>query len=188
MRTPQPRTPRSSCGAPGVLANDTDIDGPSLSAAVVTPAANGTVVLNANGSFTYTPNANFNGVDSFTYRASDGTALSKIAHGDDHGLARQRSGGRQCRRGSDASRCPAAATLAGSRRRRRRRSPRCGAKVSGPGTVTFGNPNALVDHGDVLALRHLRALTDRQRRPVRQQRHRHGYGQSAPTAPSASTA
>lgn len=37
------------------------------------------LTLNANGSFTYTPNANFNGTDSFTYRANDGTADSNIA-------------------------------------------------------------------------------------------------------------
>ena len=35
--------------------------------------SHGTLTLNANGSFTYTPAANFNGSDSFTYRASDGT-------------------------------------------------------------------------------------------------------------------
>ena len=40
---------------------------------------NGTVTLASDGSFTYTPNANFNGTDSFTYTASDGTAVSNIA-------------------------------------------------------------------------------------------------------------
>ena len=38
-----------------------------------------TVTLNADGSFTYTPAANFNGTDSFTYTASDGTAVSNVA-------------------------------------------------------------------------------------------------------------
>jgi len=38
----------------------------------VIPPANGTVVLNANGTFTYTPDADFNGTDSFTYQVSDG--------------------------------------------------------------------------------------------------------------------
>ena len=42
-------------------------------------AANGTVTLAADGSFTYTPAANFNGTDSFTYTASDGTAVSSVA-------------------------------------------------------------------------------------------------------------
>ncbi len=65
-----------SVAAPGVLANDSDIDGDALQAALCAGASNGTVVLNANGSFTYTPNAGFAGVDSFTYSAFDGTAHS----------------------------------------------------------------------------------------------------------------
>ena len=65
--------------APGVLGNDTDVDGDPLTALVVTQPANGTLALNATGSFTYTPNANFNGSDSFTYKANDGTADSNVA-------------------------------------------------------------------------------------------------------------
>ncbi len=59
--------------APGVLTNDTDADGDTLTAAVVTGPASGDLTLNADGSFTYTPNADFNGADSFTYVANDGT-------------------------------------------------------------------------------------------------------------------
>ncbi len=59
--------------APGVLANDTDVDGDSLTAALVSGPAHGTLTLNADGSFQYTPDANFNGADAFTYKASDGT-------------------------------------------------------------------------------------------------------------------
>ncbi|WP_460242372.1 tandem-95 repeat protein, partial [Aurantivibrio infirmus] len=57
-----------------VLANDSDIDGDSLTVntAPVTDVANGTLTLNADGTFTYVPNANFNGTDSFVYEASDG--------------------------------------------------------------------------------------------------------------------
>jgi VCBS repeat-containing protein len=62
--------------APGLLANDTDVENDPLSAALVTSPAHGTVTLNANGSFSYTPAANYNGPDSFTYRASDGAAES----------------------------------------------------------------------------------------------------------------
>jgi VCBS repeat-containing protein len=65
--------------APGVLANDTDADGNPLTAAVGAAPAHGTLTLNANGSFAYTPDANFNGPDTFTYRASDGTAQSNTA-------------------------------------------------------------------------------------------------------------
>ena len=55
--------------AAGVLTNDTDPEGDTLTAAKVSDPAHGTVALNANGSFTYTPNANYNGSDSFTYKA-----------------------------------------------------------------------------------------------------------------------
>lgn len=65
--------------APGVLGNDTDADGEALSATLVTGPTKGSLTFNANGSFTYVPNANTNGADSFTYRVSDGTADSAIA-------------------------------------------------------------------------------------------------------------
>ncbi len=64
--------------APGVLANDRDIDSPALTAGLVAGAAHGTVTLGANGSFTYTPAAGYSGGDSFTYRASDGAAASAV--------------------------------------------------------------------------------------------------------------
>ena len=41
--------------------------------------AHGTVTLASDGSFTYTPAANYHGPDSFTYTASDGTAVSNVA-------------------------------------------------------------------------------------------------------------
>ncbi|MEM9136170.1 MAG: DUF4347 domain-containing protein, partial [Cyanobacteria bacterium P01_F01_bin.42] len=59
--------------AGGVLANDSDSDGgDTLTAAIATEPSNGTVTLNDNGSFTYTPDAGFSGSDSFTYTVSDG--------------------------------------------------------------------------------------------------------------------
>ncbi|MHB8899982.1 MAG: Ig-like domain-containing protein, partial [Thermoguttaceae bacterium] len=63
----------------GVLANDTDPDGDTLTAAVVTQPSHGTLTLNANGSFTYTPAANYQGTDTFTYKATDGKADSAAA-------------------------------------------------------------------------------------------------------------
>ena len=63
----------------GVLTNDTDVDGDNLSATLVAAPEAGTVVLNADGSFTYTPDAGFFGTDSFSYLASDGTDDSNIA-------------------------------------------------------------------------------------------------------------
>ncbi len=69
--------PLSIDAAAGVLANDTDADGDPLTATLVSGPANGTLTLNADGSFSYTPNADFNGTDSFTYTASDGTLTSE---------------------------------------------------------------------------------------------------------------
>ena len=62
--------------ASGLLSNDTDVDGNALTAELVNPAANGVAVINADGSFSYTPNANFNGSDSFSYRARDAQSAS----------------------------------------------------------------------------------------------------------------
>jgi len=64
---------------PGVLDNDTDPENDPLTAFLVSDVAAGTLVLAADGSFTYTPNADFNGADLFTYRADDGTASSNVA-------------------------------------------------------------------------------------------------------------
>jgi VCBS repeat-containing protein len=65
----------------GVLANDTDADTPhaSLTAQLVTNPAHGTITLYANGAFTYFPDLNFSGNDSFTYRAYDGGLYSNTA-------------------------------------------------------------------------------------------------------------
>jgi VCBS repeat-containing protein len=61
--------------APGVLGNDTA----GATAALVTGALHGAVTLNADGSFAYTPELNFNGTDSFTYLATIGTLNSAPA-------------------------------------------------------------------------------------------------------------
>ena len=57
----------------------TDVDGPTLTYALGTQAANGTVVVNTDGTYTYTPNPDFNGTDSFTFPANDGAADSNTA-------------------------------------------------------------------------------------------------------------
>ena len=57
----------------GVLSNDFDADGDSLTASVLAGPSNAaSFTLNADGSFSYTPVADFNGVDTFTYQVSDG--------------------------------------------------------------------------------------------------------------------
>ena len=65
--------------APGVLGNDTDAEGAALTAVLVTGPANCTFTLNANGSFTFTPAANFTGNATFTYKAKDGVLFSNVA-------------------------------------------------------------------------------------------------------------
>ena len=62
-----------------LLANAADVDSTVLSVVVVTQPAHGTLAQNADGTVTYTPNANFNGVDSFTYKVNDGTLDSAMA-------------------------------------------------------------------------------------------------------------
>jgi Ca2+-binding RTX toxin-like protein len=64
--------------APGVLGNDSDTDGNSLTAVLDTPPTNGTLNLNADGSFDYTPDAGYIGSDSFSYHANDGTVDSNV--------------------------------------------------------------------------------------------------------------
>ncbi|MGO4913402.1 cadherin-like domain-containing protein, partial [Leeuwenhoekiella sp. W20_SRS_FM14] len=48
-------------------------------AALTTGTTNGTLVVNANGNFTYTPNADFNGIDSFTYTITDANGQTSTA-------------------------------------------------------------------------------------------------------------
>jgi VCBS repeat-containing protein len=64
--------------APGVLGNDSDADSDPLTAVLDLTTSNGTLNLNADGSFTYTPDPGFSGADGFTYHANDGTADSNI--------------------------------------------------------------------------------------------------------------
>jgi VCBS repeat-containing protein len=68
-----------SVDAPGVLENDTDVDNANLTAVQISGPAHGTLTLNDNGSFEYKPQANYNGTDSFTYKANDGTEDSNLA-------------------------------------------------------------------------------------------------------------
>lgn len=65
--------------APGLLTNDSDVEGSPLTAVLVAPPAHGVVTVNPNGSFTYTPAADYSGPDSFTYKANDGALDSAPA-------------------------------------------------------------------------------------------------------------
>jgi VCBS repeat-containing protein len=63
--------------AQGVLLND--VDSEALQAVQPSDPPHGSVTLNSNGSFTYTPDPNYNGSDTFTYKAYDGSLYSNLA-------------------------------------------------------------------------------------------------------------
>ena len=65
--------------APGVLENDRDAEGQPLTAVLVSDVNHGNLILNEDGSFTYTPDLDYNGMDSFTYQVSDGDMPSNSA-------------------------------------------------------------------------------------------------------------
>jgi len=58
--------------APSVLTNDTDVECGPLTSVLVTVVSNGTLTLMVDGSFTYKPDSNFFGTETFTYVANDG--------------------------------------------------------------------------------------------------------------------
>jgi len=62
-----------------VLGNDTDVDGDGLTVNLVSGPSHGTLDLAADGSFSYTPQTDYHGSDSFSYLASDGQADSNVA-------------------------------------------------------------------------------------------------------------
>jgi hypothetical protein len=68
-----------SVAAPGVLANVQSSVPGSLSAVLVNSVSHGTLNLNSDGSFTYTPASEFVGTDSFTYQATNGSNTSNVA-------------------------------------------------------------------------------------------------------------
>lgn len=63
----------------GVLSNDSDPEGDPLTAKLASGPSHGGLTLSASGAFTYAPNRGFAGVDTFTYRATDGLANSNVA-------------------------------------------------------------------------------------------------------------
>ncbi|MFK7839333.1 MAG: tandem-95 repeat protein [Bdellovibrionales bacterium] len=62
-----------------LLANDSDADGDTITIVSISAAANGVIVNNGDGTATYTPNADYNGFDSFTYTISDGNGSTSSA-------------------------------------------------------------------------------------------------------------
>ncbi len=72
-------TPLDTAVIIAVLGNDSDVDLDTLSITGVTQGANGAVVDNGDGTFTYTPNLSFSGIDTFTYTVSDGNGGTDTA-------------------------------------------------------------------------------------------------------------
>ncbi|HEY0334824.1 MAG TPA: Ig-like domain-containing protein [Stenotrophomonas sp.] len=67
-----------SGGATSLLSNDSDADGDPLTAVLVSGPAHGALVLNANGTFSYTHNGSETTQDSFTYHAYDGQETGNV--------------------------------------------------------------------------------------------------------------
>jgi|GEM_PF-530487 len=65
--------------ATGILANDTDPNGKTLTTSLVNKPIHGTLNLSSSGSFNYIPNTGYTGTDSFTYTANDAISNSNTA-------------------------------------------------------------------------------------------------------------
>ena len=65
--------------APGVQTNDVSADGGSFTSVLVSPPSNGSLTFNSDGSFSYTPDTNFVGLDSFTYEDVENGQNSNVA-------------------------------------------------------------------------------------------------------------
>ena len=116
----------------------TDVDGLTLTYALGVQAANGTVVVNTDGTYTYTPKPNFNGTDSFTFTANDGAGGSDTATITPDGQPGERRPGgavrrRRRRRGHDAQ-------WRAGRNRRRRPGPDLCARHAGIAWNRRGQP------------------------------------------------
>lgn len=70
-----------------LLAQASEVEGSTLTVSIVTGPAHGALALNADGSYTYTPNADYHGADSFTYRVNDGDSSAGSGQGLDSALA-----------------------------------------------------------------------------------------------------
>ena len=126
--------------ADGVLDNDTDAEGDTLSVAEVngvvasvgteiTLASGALLTLNADGSYTYDPNGQFESLDdgesdtdTFTYKANDGYLRLQHRHRDYHDQRRERRAGRGRRhRGHERGHEPVGGSTGRARQRHGRR-------------------------------------------------------------------
>lgn len=75
----QHNQPLNISAAMGVLANDTDIDGDTLTVSQFTQPDHGALNLVADGSLQYIPDPDYRGTDTFSYTATDGQVESQPA-------------------------------------------------------------------------------------------------------------
>ncbi len=85
----------------------TDADDDPLTYSKAAGPSHGTATVNSDGSWTYSPNADYNGADSFTFRATDGSAQLDPRGDVDHRHRGQRRPGVRARRPARATRTPA---------------------------------------------------------------------------------
>ncbi len=129
-----------------VLTNDSDPDADSLTVTAAGPASHGTVTINSNNTVTYTPSNNYVGSDSFNYTISDGEFSASAAVDITVNAGNQSP---VVNAGPDQTIVlPDPVNLSGSATDDGLPNPPntmtfVWSKVSGPGTVTFGNPNGL---------------------------------------------
>ena len=81
--------------APGVLGNDSDVDGDVLSVVDFDAASTGELTVNPDGSLEYLPAPNSSGIDSFTYEVCDTSSLCDTATVDGQRACRERCSGRE---------------------------------------------------------------------------------------------
>ena len=119
-----------SVAGPGVLGNDTDPNGLALHTVLGADVTNGTLTLNSDGSFDYTPDADYTGADSFTYQACTPAPVGLLVGGDGRPHDRQRNPGRSrqlLQRGPERHPLRGRPGCPGQRHRPQRRHPHgCG--------------------------------------------------------------
>lgn len=70
---------KSVVAAGGVLANDSDLDGDPMAATLVADVSHGSLIFSSDGSFSYSPNFDFAGTDSFHYQVTNTFGTSLVA-------------------------------------------------------------------------------------------------------------
>jgi VCBS repeat-containing protein len=168
-------TPEDTAVVLNLVANDSDVDSSTLSIVSLSAPLHGSAVLNADGTVTYTPDANYFGTDSFTYRSNDGRRFSQRRDGQHHDHAGQRRADRGRRHRNHTGR-HRGRTEPGSQRQRRRQQHAVGRLPERAAARQRGAERRR--HGELHAgcelLRHRQLHLPQQRRPGRLGQRRDG--------------